>query len=61
MNKIATQFVYFVRKVFLGKDSARKKVKWLHEKFPQYEIGRGTYGDPHIRTWKENGVCPKVS
>jgi chloramphenicol O-acetyltransferase type B len=39
-----------------NKNSERKKVKWLHEKFPQYEIGRGTYGNPHIRTWNENAT-----
>jgi chloramphenicol O-acetyltransferase type B len=25
----------------------------IHEKYPQFEIGRGTYGIPRIRSWQE--------
>jgi len=40
-----------LNKLFTSKRS--KKSKWLHEKYPQYEIGRGTYGNPRIHSWKE--------
>ncbi len=31
----------------------RRPQKTIQEKFPQFEIGRGTYGIPKIRSWKE--------
>lgn len=33
-----------------------KRAKGLHEKYPQYEIGRGTYGSPSILTWDEGAT-----
>ena len=32
------------------------KVNELHEKYPQYEIGRGTYGTPEILSWAEGAT-----
>lgn len=34
----------------------QKKKMSLHERYPQYEIGRGTYGDIKIHTWGEGAV-----
>lgn len=36
-----------------NKKKSSKKAKGIHEKYPQYEIGRGTYGTPEIFTWNE--------
>ena len=33
-----------------------ERVKTIHEKYPQYEIGRGTYGIPKIRAWNEGAT-----
>ena len=33
-----------------------KRVKELHKKYPQYDIGRGTYGSPKIFTWDEGAT-----
>lgn len=42
------------KKIFsLGR---KKKKPGIREKYPQYEIGRGTYGDPKILSWKEGAV-----
>ncbi|MBF0452982.1 MAG: hypothetical protein HQK75_19935, partial [Candidatus Magnetomorum sp.] len=30
-----------------------QKIKELRDRYPQYKIGRGTYGDPQIMTWEE--------
>ncbi len=37
----------------------KKKVKELYKKYPEYDIGRGTYGSPEIFTWDE-GATLKV-
>ncbi len=42
-------------KKYLNKTCSRK-VKELQEKYPQYEIGRGTYGSPEIITWQEGAT-----
>jgi chloramphenicol O-acetyltransferase type B len=35
----------------------KKKKKWsLHERYPQYQIGRGTYGDIKIHSWGGDAV-----
>jgi acetyltransferase-like isoleucine patch superfamily enzyme len=33
-----------------------QKIKILNTKYPQYEIGRHTYGNPEIRTWNEGAT-----
>lgn len=33
-----------------------KKTQSLQEKYPQYEIGKGTYGSPQILTWDEGAT-----
>ena len=43
----------------LKKDKKKKRSKraeGIHEKYPQYEIGRGTYGAPEIFTWNEGAT-----
>jgi acetyltransferase-like isoleucine patch superfamily enzyme len=34
----------------------RKKEKSLHTRYPEYHIGRGTYGYPRVRRWDEGAV-----
>jgi acetyltransferase-like isoleucine patch superfamily enzyme len=36
-----------------------KKAKGLHEKYPQYAIGRGTYGDPDI-IWQNDQATLRI-
>ncbi len=33
-----------------------KRKKTIHERYPQYEIGRGTYGDLTVRSWREGAT-----
>ena len=33
-----------------------KKKKSLQERYPQYEIGKWTYGNPKIRNWGEGAT-----
>jgi acetyltransferase-like isoleucine patch superfamily enzyme len=33
-----------------------KRRKSIQEKYPQYQIGRGTYGDPQIHDWKDGAT-----
>ena len=33
-----------------------KRTKILNKKYPQYEIGRHSYGNPEIRTWNEGAT-----
>lgn len=42
------------KQVITGRRS--KRFRKLHEKYPHYEIGRGTYGDPDICTWDEGAT-----
>lgn len=42
------------KKLINGRHS--KRAKGLHGKYPQYEIGRSTYGDLNIFTWNEEAT-----
>jgi acetyltransferase-like isoleucine patch superfamily enzyme len=44
------RFGRFLKRLFLGKSES------IHERYPQYEIGRGTYGVPKIYTWEEGSI-----
>ena len=33
-----------------------RKTQSLQEKYPQYEVGRGTYGSPEVLTWNEGAT-----
>lgn len=40
----------------LKKRSRKAKQKTLQQRYPKYQIGRGTYGDPKILTWGEDAT-----
>jgi chloramphenicol O-acetyltransferase type B len=40
----------------LKKKFIRSKKKDIRERYPQYEIGRGTYGKPQISSWGEGAT-----
>ncbi len=44
---------YFKRRI---KSIVFNKTKILKDKYPQYDIGRHSYGNPEIRTWKEGST-----
>ncbi len=35
----------------------RRRKKSLQERYPQYQIGRETYGNPRIHSWGEGAIC----
>ena len=39
-----------------NKRKCPERVKGIHEKYPQYKIGRGTYGYPEIFSWNEGAT-----
>lgn len=41
-----------IRKIFRKK----KMPKYLKERYPEYKIGKGTYGNPHLYDWGEGAV-----
>ena len=41
-----------IKKIFKKKKSPRQ----LYERYPQYQIGKHTYGNPQIRSWGEGTV-----
>jgi chloramphenicol O-acetyltransferase type B len=47
--------IFTLYKKLQGKKRPRRP-RELREKYPQYEIGRGTYGDANILTWGEGAV-----
>lgn len=43
-----------LKRLFTGKSNY--KTRELRTRYPQYEIGRGTYGSPEILTWGNDGA-----
>lgn len=50
MMKTSKSFKKLIKRLSSG------RAKGLRDKYPQYEIGRHTYGDPTIHTWEEKAT-----